>query len=399
MTGGADGTTLQLTSREAWPLAPEERALIVAVPLTFAGRSKVAAAMPPTVCVVTGETVPIVLVRVTGVPSTAMPPMAFLTVTRTLVVLPQLAVPGKVTETWEAQLVTRLPLTKLVPTRLLPNRLLPVWQPQFGLVTPKVQPQLASNGVEVPKQLQLAVRAELKPLRQPQLAVLPNPVLNPLLPNTLVPKTLLPNTLLPNTLLPKLPLPQPQAPKTVELPKQAQVSSSRAEVPKQPQFVVNTPSQQPAVKVFAQPTVEAPVVPLAVLETPFCRAVTLIKVPTVVQDAFNVRNTVNRALPAGGVIEIAEPLPLTVQVTLHVAVTDAMPLLAVTVIRPSVALAAPSASKDRDTGVPGVMEKTAGLMAPTFASACGGAFAAQKIPIAASRATGSSLSTRRLFIG
>jgi len=119
-----------------------------AVPLAFDGKSKEADATPFTTWVTRGATVPSVLEMVTGVPSRMIPaPRLFLTVTRTLLVLPQFAVPGTVTETWlTPQLLVTTPV--LVTTRP------PVATPQPQLVpkseavpnVPKPQPQLeASN--------------------------------------------------------------------------------------------------------------------------------------------------------------------------------------------------------------------------------------------------------------
>src|SRR6266542_4283978 len=99
---------------------------MTAVPAALAGSSSVAEAIPPDVKVWVGVIAPIVLETTTGVPSRTMPVAVFLTDTRTLVVLPQVELPGTVTETWFA--------VQLLPTKLLPPRTSPP-------VAPPTQPQ------------------------------------------------------------------------------------------------------------------------------------------------------------------------------------------------------------------------------------------------------------------
>src|SRR5436309_2245276 len=98
---------------------------MVAVPAALAGISSVAEAIPPDVKVWVGVMAPIVLEMTTGVPSRAMPVPVFLTDTRTLVVLPQVALPGTVTETWFAAQL----LLKLLPMKLVPPRRSPLLRP------------------------------------------------------------------------------------------------------------------------------------------------------------------------------------------------------------------------------------------------------------------------------
>src|SRR5438132_8308328 len=112
---------------------------MTAVPAALAGSSNVAEAMPPEVKVWVGVIAPTVLETTTGVPSRAMPLRVFLTETRTLVVLPQVALPGTVTETWFA---VQLVLAKLLPMKLAPPRRRLLFRP------PPTQPQFASRPVD-----------------------------------------------------------------------------------------------------------------------------------------------------------------------------------------------------------------------------------------------------------
>src|SRR5439155_24707843 len=128
----------------ALPRWPPTTAVTVEAPAAFAARLSVAEAMPPVVDVLIGEMVPCEAVKATGVPSMTIPPAALRTVTRTFTVLPQAAVPGAVTTTCWAQLVT-LPakLTFVMPSQtpqLLVSVVLPN-TPRPEVVTPLQTPQ------------------------------------------------------------------------------------------------------------------------------------------------------------------------------------------------------------------------------------------------------------------
>jgi hypothetical protein len=256
---------------------------------------------------------------------------------------------------------------KLLPVRPeQPQLFKPLVRPK--LVVPKPQPQLVIPKEETPSpQPQPLSRSDVVPRPQPQLVipklVLPNPQ----------PQLVSPNVVLPN--------PQPQLP-------------SRSDVVPKPQpqaEVKNTPSQQAVVNRPEQLTEQDPVKPVAVVEVTPWLAVTLIGMPDVVHDAVSVRLTVKIIVPAGGEMDKGL-VPITLQpVQLALNVTGAT-LTAVTPITPLLSAVNVKLALGLATNV-------AGLMAPTLAAALGGAFAAQNRPTAASRATGRSLNTRRLFIG
>jgi len=127
-----------------------------------------------------------------------------------------------------------------------------------------------------------------------------------------------------------------------------------------------------------------------------CVATTVIGRPEVVQATSRVKLTVNREVPAGGVMETDEvPFPLTAQPVQLALINVAPTLLAEIPTLPAPAWAVTL----KLTGLPAFTTNDDGEMPLTAALACGGALAARNRPIVAMTITGSNFNTRLLFIG